>query len=66
LGRGWNERLSKSGIYFEGGYVFFEEALTDELFHVLLEASVVDGLVFLAIMIRAVFFCLGKCEIVLD
>jgi len=42
-----------------------EEALADELFQVLLDASTVDSLLPLFVMVRAVFFCLGEYGIIL-
>ena len=44
--------------------VLFEEALSNELFQVLLESPAVNDLVSLTVMIRAIFFCSEKRGIV--
>ena len=48
-----------------GKDVLFEEALADKFFKDLLEASAVDGLMPLTVMVRTIFFCFGKW-VVLD
>jgi len=60
LSRQWSAELSGSGGYFRSKNVLFEEALLDELFQVLSEGPVVDGLVSLAVMVGVIFFCSEK------
>jgi len=48
-----------------GKDVLFEKALADKFFQVLLEASAVDDLVPLIIMVRTIFFCSGECRVIL-
>jgi len=52
--------LSGSGGCFGCEDIFFEEVLADELFQVLSEAPAMDGLVPLAVMVGAIFFCSKK------
>ena len=59
-GYAWSVELSRSGGSFESENVLFEEALLDDFFKILLEGPVVDGLVSLAVIIRAIFFCSRK------
>ena len=65
LGR-WSACLSGFRGCFESKDVLFEKVLLDEFFQVLPEGPAVDGHVSLTIMIRSIFFCSRKCEIVPD
>jgi len=58
--------LSRFGDCFGRMDVLFEEALLDELFCVLSEGPTMDGLVFLNVMVEAIFFCFGKHGIIPD
>jgi len=60
LGRWWCIKLYESGGSLESEDVLFEETLLDELFQVLLEGRIVDGLVSLSVMVGAVFFHFEK------
>jgi len=51
---------------FKSKNIFLEESLFHELLQVLLEGSAVDGLMFLAFMVGAVFLRLGEQRIVLE
>ena len=55
LGKRWIVELSGSGGCFRRMY--FEETLLDELFQVLLEDPVMDGLVSFTVMIGAILLC---------
>ena len=46
--------------------IFLEEALADKYFQIFLEASALDDLVSLTVMVRTVCFRSGECRIVLD
>jgi len=52
--------LSESRDCFRCENILLEEALADELFQLLLEASIMDGFVSLAVVVEAVLFCSGR------
>jgi len=58
--RRWSIEISESRGCFESEDVLFEETLLDELFQILKEGPLMDGLVSLAIIVGAIFFCSGK------
>ena len=60
----WSAWLSGSEGCFRNKDALFEEVLLDELFQILSEGLAMDSLVSLTFMIRAIFFCSRKCEIV--
>jgi len=60
LDRRWSIGLSGSKGYFGSEDVHFEETLLDELFHVLPEGPTMHGLMSLAIIVEAIFFCSVK------
>jgi len=66
LGRRQSARLSCTGGCPEDKNTLFEEALADRFSQVLPEASAVDGLVPLTVMVRTIFFRSGECGVVLD
>ena len=66
LGESWSAWLSCASDCSGRKNVFLVEALADKFFQVLLETSVVGGLVSLAFMEGTILFCSGKCGVMWD
>ena len=64
--RRWSIERSESRGCFESEDVLFEETLLDELFQILKEGPLMDGLVSLTVMVGAIIFYFGKWGTVLD
>jgi len=60
MDRQWRVKLSGFGGCFESEDVLFEEILLDKPFHVLPEGPSMDNLVFLIVIIAAIFSALGS------